>query len=148
MTATTRSASMTPSSMSLASSEASLTLCSGILRTSIGAGTAASSLRWPPPGYRPDLARGGKEGVRSLVGGKDGADVVARDGVGDVLEGRDDGAGAAPLHEAERGPDLGGHRAVGELAGRGVCPQFRLGDPAQRTGGGGAVPDQHLGDVG
>src|SRR5829696_3821342 len=39
MTAMTRSASITPSSMSLASSEASLTLCRGTLRTSIGAGT-------------------------------------------------------------------------------------------------------------
>src|SRR3954451_528780 len=43
MTAMTRSASMTPSSMSLASSDASLTLCSGTLRTSIGAGTGSLS---------------------------------------------------------------------------------------------------------
>src|SRR3712207_4471976 len=90
MTATTRSVSITPSSMSLASSEASLTLCSGILRTSIGAGTSFLSTRE-----------------------QDGADVVARDGVGDVLEGRHDGAArgsgamSRALHEAERGLDLG-----------------------------------------
>src|SRR3954449_5711129 len=94
MTATTRSASMTPSSMSLASSEASLTLCSGTLRTSIGAGTAV------PLGS----------------GGQDGAGVVAGDGVGDVFQGRDDGAawsrrGLTGLHEAEDGVDLRAHAA-------------------------------------
>src|SRR4051794_10383218 len=98
MTATTRSASITPSSMSLASSEASLTLCSGTLRTSIGAGI----------------------GVPSLDSCQDGADVVAVDGVGDVLEGGDDGAAAGPVGEAQRGLDLGTHAAAGELAARGV----------------------------
>src|SRR3989440_5030275 len=39
MTATTRSASSTPSSISFASSLASDTLCNGTLRTSIGSGT-------------------------------------------------------------------------------------------------------------
>src|SRR5215472_18734724 len=43
MIATTRSASITPWSMSVPSSLASETLCSGILRTSIGSGTAHSS---------------------------------------------------------------------------------------------------------
>src|SRR5829696_8796708 len=97
MTAMTRSASMTPLSMSLASSEASLTLCSGTLRTSIGAG------------------------IRFLSTGENGSGVVATDGVGDVLEGGDDGSassvcGIARLHEAQRGLDLGAHRAAGELA--------------------------------
>src|SRR5687768_13119981 len=110
MTATTRSASMTPSSMSLASSEASLTLCSGTLRTSIGAGIASSS----------------------LAGGQDGADVVALDGVGDVLEGRDDGARPALLDEAQRCLDLRAHRAAGELAVGGVRAHLRGGHPAQR----------------
>src|SRR4051794_8678050 len=98
MTAMTRSASSTPSSMSLASSDASLTLCSGTLRTSIGAGIGHSS----------------------LGSGENGADVVAVDGVGDVLQGRDDGAPAAGVHEAQRGLDLRAHAAAGELAVRGV----------------------------
>src|SRR3712207_6697057 len=97
MTATTRSASITPSSMSLASSEASLTLCSGTLRTSMGAGTAG------PLGS----------------GEQDGADVVACDGVGDVLERGDDGAGAALLEESGGRRDLRPHAAAGELAGGG-----------------------------
>src|SRR4051812_18489626 len=108
MTATTRSASMTPSSMSLASSLASLTLCSGTLRTSIGAGT----------------------GFLSAVG-QDGADGVTGDGVGDVLQRGDDGALAACLHETQGGLDLGAHAAAAELTGRGVRAQLRGGDPTQ-----------------
>src|SRR5690349_6318384 len=100
--------------MSLASSEASLTLCSGTLRTSIGAGTASS--------------------FRSV--GDDGADVVALDGVGDVLERRDDGALPALLHEAQRGLDLGAHGPAGELAVGGVCAHLGAGDPAEWAGGG------------
>src|SRR5919112_661211 len=96
MTATTRSASMTPSSMSLASSLASLTLCSGTLRTSIGAGTGSPS-----------------------GGGQHGADGVTGDGVGDVLQRGDDGAVAASLHETQRGLDLRAHAAAAELPGRG-----------------------------
>src|SRR3712207_3863380 len=102
MTATTRSASMPPWSMSPASPEASLTLCSGTLRTSIGAGTASFS----------------------LVGVQDGADVVALDGVGDVLQRRDDGPASSvrgvSLDEAERGLHLGAHRPAGELPVGGV----------------------------
>src|SRR4051812_45204027 len=113
MTAMTRSASMTPSSMSLASSEASLTLCSGTLPTSIRAGTAV------PLGS----------------GGQDGSGVVTRDGVGDVFTGRDDGAAAAGLDEAEEGVDLRAHAAAGELAGRGVPAQLGGGHAAERTGG-------------
>src|SRR5690348_18478719 len=113
MTAMTRSASMTPSSMSLASSEASLTLCSGTLRTSIGAGTAV------PLGS----------------GGQDGAGVVTGDGVGDVFQGRDDGAAAAGLDEAEDGVDLRAHAAARELAGLGVPAQLGGGHAAERAGG-------------
>src|SRR5690349_9458397 len=102
MTAMTRSASMTPSSMSLASSDASLTLCSGTLRTSIGAGTATPS------------------------DGEDGSGVVGPDGVGDVFQGRDDGALSTGLHETEDGVDLRAHAAPGELAFGGVPAQ--LGD--------------------
>src|SRR6476660_2949693 len=105
MTAMTRSASMTPSSMSLASSEASLTLCSGTLRTSIGAGTAV------PLGS----------------GGQDGAGVVTGDGVGDVFQGRDDGARAAVVEEAEQGVDLRPHAAPRELTGGGVLAQLGRG---------------------
>src|SRR3954467_13544999 len=114
MTATTRSASSTPSSMSLASSEASLTLCSGTLRTSIGAGTGSPSRD----------GRGGSDG-------ENGAGVVATDGVGDVLERRDDGAGAATFDEAEGGLDLGAHAAARELAGGGGLAQPGNGDPAE-----------------
>src|SRR3954468_631809 len=126
MTAMTRSASMTPSSMSLASSEASLTLCSGTLRTSIGAGTA----------------------VLLGSGGQDGSGVVTRDGVGDVFQGRDDGAAAAGLDEAEDGVDLRAHAAPGELPGGGVPAQLVDGDPAQRTSGRRPEVDHHVGDVG
>src|SRR3954452_16921604 len=98
MTAMTRSASMTPSSMSLASSEASLTLCRGTLRTSMGAGT----------------------GLPSGSAGEDGSGVVPVDGVGDVLERRDDGPRSAGLDEAQDRVDLGAHAAAGELAGGGV----------------------------
>src|SRR5690349_16567240 len=125
MTAMTRSASMTPSSISLASSEASLTLCSGTLRTSIGAGT----------GYL-------------FLGGQDGAGVVSGDGVGDVLEGRDHGALAAPVDEAQRGLHLGAHAAARELAGRGVLAQLGGGDPAQGALGRRAEVDHDVGDVG
>src|SRR3954468_22602333 len=125
MTAMTRSASMTPSSISLASSEASLTLCSGTLRTWIGAGIGFLS-----------------------AGGENGAGVVSGDGVGDVFQGRDDGAGAAPLHEAQRGLDLGAHAAAGELAGRGVLPQLGGGDPAEGALGRRAEVNHDVGDVG
>src|SRR5690242_3073061 len=126
MTAMTRSASITPSSMSLASSEASLTLCSGTLRTSIGAGIGSSSLN----------------------GSQDGADVVTVDGVGDVLEGRDDGAAARPVGEAQGRLDLGAHAAAGELPVRGVLAQLGSGDPAQRALVWRPVADHHGGDVG
>src|ERR1700712_3038804 len=122
MTAMTRSASMTPSSMSLASSDASLTLCSGTLRTSIGAGT----------------------GFPLLGGGQDGAGVVAVDGVGDVFQGRDHGAGPARAHEAEAGVDLRAHAAARELTLRGV--PFELGHrhAPERTGGRRPEVDHHV----
>src|SRR3954465_15542264 len=109
----TRSASMTPSSMSLASSEASLTLCSGTLRTSIGAGTGS-----------PCSGRLACSGAGGGSGGEDGAGAVAADGVGDVLQGRDDGSRAARFHEAEDGVDLRAHAAAGELTGCRVGAQF------------------------
>src|SRR4051812_3485058 len=124
MTAITRSASITPSSMSLASSEASLTLCSGTLRTSMGAG------------------------IRFLSAGENGSGVVAGDGVGDVLERGDDGAVPASLHEAERGLDLGAHAAAGELSRGGVLAQLGGGHPAQRALAGPAEVDHDVGDVG
>src|SRR3954471_2929160 len=102
MTATTRSAWITPSLMSLASSEASLTLCSGTLRTSIGVGT----------------------GYLFLCSSDDGAELVAGHGVGDVFQGRDDGAGATVLEEAQGGVDLGAHAAARELTLPGVRAQL------------------------
>src|SRR3954471_8200972 len=101
MTATTRSASSTPSSMSLASSDASLTLCRGTLRTSIGAGTGSP-----------------------FSGGEDGAGAVPGHGVGDVFQGRDDGAGSPGGDEAKDGVHLRAHAAAGELAGRVELPEF------------------------
>src|SRR3954447_11954823 len=92
MMATTRSASSTPSSMSFASSDASLTLCSGTLRTSIGAGTGCP-----------------------FSGGEDGAGAVTGDGVGDVFQGGDDGAAPPGRDEAEDGVHLRAHAAAGEL---------------------------------
>ena len=55
----------------------------------------------------------------------DGAGVVPCDGVGDVLQRRDDGAAAAGLDEAQRGLDLRAHAAAGELAGGGVLRAAR-----------------------
>src|SRR4051794_31297381 len=147
MTAMTRSASMTPSSMSLASSEASLTLCNGTLRTSIGAGTAVPlygvALSWVPP-----RACEGWGGGDPFSGGEHGAGVVTADSVGDVFERRDDGAGAAPVQEAQRGLDLGAHAAAGELALSGVLAHLLDGHPAQRSDGGGAEVHHHVRDVG
>src|SRR4051794_11392103 len=99
--------------MSVASSEASLTVCSGTLRTSIGGGTCVP-----------------------LSNGHYGADVVAGDGIGDVLQGRDHRSawsvcGLASLHEAQCGLHLGAHRPPGELAGRGVLAQLGGGDAAE-----------------
>src|SRR6476659_1578641 len=111
ITAMTRSASMTPSSMSLASSEASLTLCSGTLRTSIGAGTGS------PFG---------------MSGGEDGSGVVTGDGVGDVFQRGDDGALATAVDEPEQGVDLRPHAAAGELTGGGVLAQLGRGDLRER----------------
>src|SRR5215475_13004755 len=56
MTATTRSASSTPSSISFASSLASDTWCSGTLRTSIGSGTdiLCHTRSTPTAAYPPD----------------------------------------------------------------------------------------------
>src|SRR3954467_12409580 len=126
MTAITRSASMTPSSMSLASSEASLTLCRGTLRTSIGAGT----------------------GLPLLGGGEDGAGVVTCDGVGDVFQGRDDGAASAGLDETQDGVDLGAHAAAGELTRGSILAQLGDAHPAQRPGGRRPEVDHHVRDVG
>src|SRR4051794_11821549 len=112
--------------MSLASSEASLTLCSGTLRTSIGAGT----------------------GDLSLSSCDDGAELVAGHGVGDVYQGGDDGAGAAVLEEAQGGVDLGAHAAARELTLRGLRAHLGGGDPAERPLVRRAEIDHHVGDVG
>src|SRR3954466_11915820 len=151
MTAMTRSASMTPSSMSLASSEASLTLCNGTLRTSIGAGTGVplyGVALWggPLPGTAPSLR--GVGGGDPFSGGEHGAGVVTADGVGDVFERRDDGAGAAPVQEAQRGLDLGAHAAAGELALSGVLAHLLDGHPAQGSDGRHAEVHHHVRDVG
>src|SRR3954453_9901103 len=121
MMATTRSASMTPSSMSLASSTR---------RSRCAAGPCG------PRSVRASLS--------FLDGGENGAGVVTGDGVGDVLERGDDGARAASLDETERGLDLGAHAAARELPCRGVLPQLRGGDAAQRTGRRRPEVDHHV----
>src|SRR3954465_12318287 len=138
MTATTRSASRTPSSMSLATSEASLTWGSGTLRTSIGAGTRAPSWVGGPPA--------GAGGRKVLL--QDGPDGAAPDGVGDVLEGRDDGAAAASLDEPECGLDLRAHAAARELPRSRVRAQLGGGDALQRPGRRRPEVDHHVRDVG
>src|ERR1700754_3954036 len=100
MIAITRSACMTPSSMSFASSLASATEWIGTLRTSMASGIC----------------------VPLLVGYDDGSR-VARDGVGDVGEVRDDGPGAAALDEPAGRVDLRTHGAAGEVPLRRVGPQ-------------------------
>src|SRR3954468_17276439 len=124
MTATTRSASSTPSSMSVASSDASLTLCRGTLRTSIGAGTG-------PP----------------FLCGENGAGAVPGKGVGDVFQGRDDGAGATGGDEPQAGVHFRAHAAAGELTGRRVLPELGGRHLAQWPGGRRAEADHHVRDV-
>src|SRR3954467_15073744 len=124
MTATTRSASSTPPSMSLASSEASLTLCSGTLRTSIGAGTGSLFLL------------------------EDGAGVVAGHRIGDVFQGGDDGAAATAVQEPECRVDLGSHAAARELTGGGELAQLCGSDAAEGTRGRRAEVDHHVRDIG
>src|SRR5688572_21405717 len=128
MIAITRSAAITPSSMSFASSEASATEWIGTLRTSMASGMRLVS--WV-----------------GLVGYDDGAG-VAGDTLDDVLEVRDHGALTALLHEAADGVDLRSHRAAGEVAlGREVA-QLLDRDAADRLGVGGAEAEHGLRDVG
>src|SRR3954453_973911 len=94
--------------------------------------------RVPPP------AGEGWGGGGPFSGGEHGAGVVTADGVGDVFERRDDGAGAAPVQEAQRGLDLGAHAAAGELALSGVLAHLLDGHPAQRSDGGGAEVHHHV----
>src|SRR2546430_7174962 len=113
MTATTRSASSAPSSISFASSLASDTLCNGTLRTSIGSGTdilchtrSTSAASCPPdstayadPGLGHVLAGRGEEVVvmgfapaaRAGHDPGDAAPVVDEAGVADVGRVGDDG---------------------------------------------------------
>src|SRR5437667_11752632 len=118
MMATTRAASTVPASIRSTSPDASLTCRIGTLRTSMGSGTLSSP----------------------FVGCHDGTG-ASRYGVGDPVEGGDDGALAAALHEPARRLDLGPHGTAGEVSVGGVPAQFAGGDGAQRPGVVGAPPD-------
>ena len=113
MIAITRSASITPSSISFASSLASATEWIGTLRTSM-----ASGMRIP-------------FGSVSRVRRRCRSSPV--DGVGDVVEVGDDGAGAAALDEPAGGVDLGAHRAAGEVALGGVRRAARRRSPRRAS---------------
>ena len=67
----------------------------------------------PPEGYR--LQRAGENGYVVISGIAQSAFVVTGDGVGDVLQGRDDGAagGSGTGDEPLRGVHLGTHAAAG-----------------------------------
>src|SRR5687768_3950692 len=100
MIAMTRSACMTPSSISFASSLASATEWIGSLRTSIAEGTGTA--------FR-----------RGSGGGDDAGAGGAGDGLGEQVERGDDTGAAGPLREPGDGLHLGTHRAGGEpLLGR------------------------------
>src|SRR6478752_6040497 len=103
MIAMTRDASMTPSSISFASSLASATEWIGTLRTSM-----ASGMR----------------DVLLLVGYDDGPGRAGHR-LGEMSKVGDHGPGAAALDEPAGGVDLGAHRAAGEVTLRGVRPQLR-----------------------
>src|SRR5687768_7697262 len=112
MTAITRSAASTLSSISLASSEASATEWMGTLRTSMALGIGAS---FP----------------RVSVGYDDGAG-AAGESVDDRVEVGDDRGVAGGLDEPQRRLDLRAHRAAGEVPVRGVAAERGDGDPADR----------------
>src|SRR5579859_3917121 len=126
MTAITRSASNTPSSISLASSLASDTLCRGTLRTSIGSGTARSSGSWSRrPAWRAGMSvwrtvlrhdRAGPAGQRLLDSGEVGDDRSAP-------------AGGEPARRL----DLRSHAAGAELARPSELPQPGKGHRAERA---------------
>src|SRR5829696_7503447 len=129
MIAKTRSAAMTPSSMSFVSSEASATEWIGTLRTSMAEGMsgipfAGSSVRYD-----------------------DGAG-VSGDRCGDLVEAGDDATAAGRLHEAADGVDLGAHRPGREVPVGGVAAQLLDGEAAERLGVGLAPADDGVRHVG
>src|SRR5271165_5789851 len=119
MTATMRSASSTPASISFASSPASDTLCSGTLRTSIGSGT----------GLPPWLAGTGSW--------DDGSAGRPGQGIGNVVQRRNDRP-ATVLGEPAGSLDLRSHAAGREMPVAGECAHPGNRDFADRAGLGGA----------
>src|SRR5690349_6266949 len=120
MTAMTRSASITPSSMSFASPEASLTLRMGTLRTSMGSGMLRSLLVSMGSGTSFCSAWCGWPALLGPLGdvvtGLDHGACPPLCGRRDLGEAADDGTAAAVLHEAGDRFDLRSHRAAGEVA--------------------------------
>src|SRR5690242_7539262 len=122
----TRSASITPSSMSFSRPEASVTLSMGTLRTSMGSGMGVSC-----------TATCGDQRWMEL----DDRAGEAVDGVGGAVEGGDDGAMPARLDEADRRLDLRTHAAAGEVALRGERAQLLRGRASDGALARGAVGD-------
>src|SRR6476620_12383540 len=125
MTAMTRSASSTPSSIRSARPLASDTVRIGTLRTSIGSGMAVS-----------------------FGGGDDDGAGLAGDGVQDVRKIGDHGSGAALLDEPAGRLDLGAHRAAGEVPLGGELAQTSYVDAADVLGLGRAEAQHRVRHVG
>src|SRR5690348_1354185 len=131
MIANTRSAAMTPSSISFVSSEASATEWIGTLRTSMALGM--------------DVPLGS-------IGYDDGADRLAvgesGHGTSDAGQVRDDAGASGLLDEAADGVHLRPHRAAGEVARGGVLPHLVEGDATDVLGLRGPVAQDGVRDVG
>src|SRR6185503_15651798 len=97
MIAITRSATITPSSMSVVSSDASETEWIGTLRTSMADGMQPIQSDRPSVGYD-DRARAADVGHR----------------IDDPVQAGDHGGQVGALHEAAHRVHLGAHRAAGE----------------------------------
>src|SRR4051794_37641666 len=108
MTAITRSASTMPASISPTSPDASLTLSSGTLRTSIGSAISVPSLATA------QLAP--FTGGRCSRSGDDGTGASGKR-VGDPVQRGDRGALPAVFDETARRVHLRPHRTAGELPG-------------------------------
>src|SRR5579859_3290673 len=122
MTAMTRSASMTPEVISSSSPDASLTVRSGTLRTSMASGTPVLLLH---------------DGSR-----------FPHDGFPDPVQRGYDGPAAAALDEPAGGLGLGRHAPAAELAPLQVLPHLLDPDPAERSRGAAGVSDVGVRHVG
>src|SRR5690606_1557794 len=118
MIAMIRSASKTPSSISLANSLASATEWIGTLRTSIADGTSGVL-----PCQRLGVGRPDHTGSSFGV-----------DRIGDLRQGRDDPGPPPGVGKAHDGLDLGPHGALGEALLRGDAVHLLHSDTSDGTG--------------